>query len=276
MTNEDYGKRMEVDGGTLVGTYDNIKGFCEKFKAGGQSDSYISRWNDATHSAEEKLWGYTTIFNDPDQSPPSAKLRSLDGVATPNRFVGETVTLEQHEQWVNRAQQRPSTDGTGVHSRVSSVKSAIGAARRKDGDNGWCINHSAKTVRQESVFDARPRANNGVKTSYSITKSKSFTSTTSANIGGAFELFSAGVSFEYSETDSLSVTEGYEFTPRCKRNQQGRAFFYPFFDYYDVIFTPSGQRADVWLPVDAGHLFIKVCSRCSVSADLSFHLMSRP
>jgi hypothetical protein len=107
------------------------------------------------------------------------------------------------------------------------------------------------------VFDTGPRANNGVKTSYSITKSKSFTSTTSANIGGAFGVFSAGVSFEYSETDSFSVTEGYEFTPKCKRNQQGQAFFYPIFDYYDVISTPRGQCADVWLPVDAGHMLIK-------------------
>ena len=112
-------------------------------------------------------------------------------------------------------------------------------------------------MRQEGVYDTNPRANNGIKTIYSTTKSKNFTATTSANIGAAFNVFSAGISWEFSEIDSLSVTRGYEFTPKCKRNQQGQALFYPFLDYYDVTFYPSGQRADIWLPVDAGNGFIQ-------------------
>ena len=169
----------------------------------------------------------------------------------------ETVTLEQHKEWVNRTQQRHSDHDSGPHSRVSSINNAIAASKREDGDDGWYINNTGKTVRQEGVFDTGPRANNGVTTSYSTTKSKTFTTTTSANIGAAFEVFSAGIGYEYSESDSFSVTEGYEFTPKCEGNQQGQAFFYPFFDYYDVTFSPSGQRADVWLPVDAGNMFVQ-------------------
>lgn len=248
VTNEYAGTRLEQTGANLARGYDNIKGICQKLKAGGQSD--------ASPDENGKVMTYTTVFNDPDQSPPSAKLRSRDGEPTPDRFVKETVTLEQHNQWVNRTQQRHSDHDSGPHSRVSSVNNAI-AAKREDGDDGWYINNTGKTVRQEGVFDTGPRANNGVKTSYSTTKSKTFTTTTSANIGAAFEVFSAGIGYEYSESDSFSVTEGYEFTPKCDGNQQGQAFFYPFFDYYDVTFSPSGQRADVWLPVDAGDMFVQ-------------------
>lgn len=200
---------------------------------------------------------YTTVYNDPDQSPPSAKLRSRDSTPTPDRFVKETVTLQQHDEWVNATQQRQSERNPGPQSRASSEDSAIAAVKREDGDDGWFINNSGKNVRQEGVFDTGPRASNGIKTSYSTTKSKTFTTTTSANIGAAFEIFSAGVGYEYSESESFSVTEGFEFTPNCDGNQQGQAFFYPFFDYYDVSFTPSGQRSDVWLPVDAGDGFIQ-------------------
>lgn len=249
VTNEYWGSRMTQTGENLAITYDGAKSVCEKLKAGGQSN--------ASPDGNGKIATFTTIFNDPDQSPPSAKLRSRDGALTPDRFVKETVTLEQQEQWVNRTQQRHSDRDSGPTSHTSLANNATKAAKREEGDNEYLINNTGKTVRQEGVFDTGPRGNNGIKTSYSTTKSKTFTTTMSANVGAVFEIFSAGVSYEYSESESFSVTEGYEFTPMCEGNQQGQAFFYPFFDYYDVTFYPSGQRADIWLPVDAGNGFIQ-------------------
>jgi hypothetical protein len=249
ITNDEAGSRLEQTGDNLARIYDGTKSVCQKLKAGGRSNS--------TPDENGNIITYTTVYNDPDRNPPSAKLRSRDGAPTPDRFVRETVTLAQHEQWVNDTQQRQSNRDLGPLARESKIQAAVKAAKRENGDDGYYINNTGKTVRQEGVFDTGPRASNGVTTMYSTTKSKTFTSTTSANIGAAFEIFSAGISYEYSESDSFSVTKGHSFTPDCAGNQQGQAFFYPFFDYYDVTFSPSGQRADVWLTVDAGDMFIQ-------------------
>ena len=79
VTNEYAGTRLEQTGANLARGYDNIKGICQKLRAGGQSDS--------SPDENGKVITYTTVFNDPDQSPPSAKLKSRDGKPTPDRFV---------------------------------------------------------------------------------------------------------------------------------------------------------------------------------------------
>ena len=122
-------------------------------------------------------------------------------------------------------------------------------------------------MRQEGVFDTGSRANNGVKASYSTTESKTFTTTTSANIGAAFEVFSAGIGYEYSEPDFFSVTEGYEFTPKCDGNQQGQAFFYPFSDYYDVTFSRADNARTTGFRLMPMTCSFRASLKCSVFAD---------
>ena len=231
-------ERLEVTGDNIGRAYDSIKGKCQKMKAGGRSS--------ASKSADGKVWVYTEVTNDPEQSPPSRIRRHLGPTA--DRVVKETVSLEEYEEWRKGLEERQK--------RAAGVDTAI-MSKRSDDDNEYYINNSGTNVRKDDEYDVGPRASNGVTTEYSTSNSKSWTTTVSANIGGAFKMFTAGIGFEHSETTEFTITKGMKFTPKCEGNQKGQAKFYPYFNYYDVTFYPSATRVDIWIPVEDSDKFIK-------------------
>ncbi|KAL2211534.1 hypothetical protein CC79DRAFT_1363830 [Sarocladium strictum] len=231
-------ERLEEWGQNFARGYGGIRGLCESKRGGG-------RWPASANSPPDP----TTARK------PSAEL-----------FRKETVSLEEHDKWmaereakIKAREAEAAVEKTKLEARTTrdERRAAIMNAKRADDDDSYYINNSGLYLRKPDTYDVGPRGNNGVSTQYTVTESDTFTTSVSASIGGAFKMFTGEIGFSYEESHTFSISQGFTFTPNCEGNQQGQAFFYPFYDWYDVTFYPSATRAELWLPIPESDMFIK-------------------
>ncbi|KAM0324415.1 hypothetical protein ACHAQA_008197 [Verticillium albo-atrum] len=210
--------------------YNAIRDRCQTFRAGGfvtelggDYRSFLEVTND-----EDSAGGGGEVSGDPQ-----GKLKPR---VSENGFQTGELSLEEYEEWA--ARRKPSREST------SKTK-----AKRDDDDDDFLILFTAKNVRQPGVYDRGPRMAPGVGYTYQKTEGYTVTTSVSAEIGGAFKMFTASISSSVEESESVEVSETMQYDVPCNQGQRGQVHWYPLFDYYEVEFYPSRTTAEIWLPV---------------------------
>ncbi|CRK07936.1 hypothetical protein BN1723_008973 [Verticillium longisporum] len=218
--------------------YNAIRDRCQTFRAGGfvteiggDFRNFLEVTNDEDSNGEGEVSG----------DPAKVKLRPR---LSENGFQTGDLTLEEYEEWA--AHRKPSREKTTENK--DNVRSKA-KSKRDDDDDDYLILFTAKNVRQPGVYDRGPRMSPGVGYTYTKTEGYSVTTSVSAEIGGAFKMFTAGISSSVEETESVEVSESMKYDVPCNNGQTGQVHWHPLFDFYEVEFFPSGTIAEIWLPV---------------------------
>lgn len=200
--------------------YDMIRSKCTSWRAGGEFTGAFE---------------FLNVLNDEDEGtiPPSRRTIKRDG-----GVVEGHLSLEEYREWLNDT----ATSEEAEHGPV--------VAKRQDGDESVEIPFRAIGVRNPDAFEQGPRLGNGVGYEWEVTESTSFSVTTSMNLGAAWNIFTASVGFEMSQEDTFTVREGITFNVPCAN--QGQVTFWPFYDYFETQWSPSGTEGEIWVPVEHG------------------------
>lgn len=224
-----------LPGSRMFEDYDEIRSRCVSFRAGGSIDY---------------PWYVTSVYNDEDENP--------HGLAQPGRIVATHAnglveghsTLEEYVEWLNDTVSagKDVQQTASRREELASLKSMLVKGRAENVKVD--ITFEAHGVRNPDQHEQGPRLGKGVGYKYETTNSKQYSVTTSAEMGGAWEIFTASIGLSISETESYSVSEGLTFEVNCEK--QGQVVFWPYYDYYDVYLIDTRERFDVWIPADSG------------------------
>lgn len=217
-------------GNEIFEEYDEIRSVCIPWRAGGDIVDIIIDLD----------LDYTSVFNDPDSLriseeniPPADKIIKHKG-----GFTEGTVSRDTYLQW------RDSND----KGRPKTPRHA--SRKRQEDDDSVLVNFGAINVRNPSEFEAGPRLSSGVEYTWEVSESTSYGTSTSAEIGGAWSVFTASLGYEITQEETYTVTEGLTYSVDCPN--QGQVTLWPFYDYWEVTFLPSETDVNIWVPVEAG------------------------
>ncbi|CAI6099208.1 unnamed protein product [Clonostachys chloroleuca] len=235
MTNDAAGTVMKRTGSAIASDYDKVHDKCVSWRAGG---TYTETFT------------ITDVFNDEDQSTPA-----LTDVSTSSSGVisGKT-SLEAYYKW--KAEHAPKNEPAEARQKARSIPAKMVERvrnQKRDGvkdDKEFNTPFSAIGVRNTGAVEYGPRLGTGVGYKYEVSESTKWSVSTSIELGGAWNIFTASMGITVSREDTFTVTEGLTFDVKCDKT--GQVLFYPFYDYYQTQFFPSENWADIWVPVHSG------------------------
>ncbi|EEY16431.1 predicted protein [Verticillium alfalfae VaMs.102] len=199
---------------------------------------------------EKEDWNTDTIHTHGEDGLPTPSCRwwfwedgncRITHCFTDQAPAGDKAIYAYFKKDYNAIRDRCQTFRAGGFSKTKS--------KRDDDDDDYLILFTAKNVRQPGIYDRGPRMSPGVGYTYTKTEGYSVTTSVSAEIGGAFKMFTAGISSSVEETESVEVSESMKYDVPCNNGQTGQVHWHPLFDFYEVEFFPSGTIAEIWLPV---------------------------
>lgn len=205
-------------GGEIFSFYDPVRSKCVDFRAGGEFTGALE---------------FLNVYNDEDQAPAPPRGKT---VQHDNGMTEGHLSLEEYLEWMN-----------DTRSAQDVKRDPLLAIRE---DDSVSLDFTALSIRNPNAYELGPRLGNGVGYTYEVTESTTFGVTTSINVGGAWSVFTASVGIEMSYEETFSVTEGLTFDVPCQN--QGQVTFYPFYDYYETTWSPSGNKVEIWVPVYTG------------------------
>lgn len=206
----------------------NIKSWCEPQNAGGQT--------------RPSNGIFASAYNDPDWIP-GGQLNSLQA------FNAKTKTMDNGQKQV-----RMSVEEFREWSNVTSEQPMEARHVTKRQDDEWNSLLTFRNVARDGYREqASGRLSSGVTQTWSFTETISFTTSTSAEMGvSLWEIFSASMSVETSETHSEAAQSGLSFTSGdCP--DQGIVYFVPLWNQYVGYWSSDPDtEITVWIPQALG------------------------
>lgn len=227
----------------IYSIYKALKDRCDPLRAGG--------WNEIRFPPEDMELPagggaeILTVYN--DDTPRAKRDWSADRAITKRGNVMEgTFSRAEYEEMMN---------STAVVEQTTSRKDKRASRSTKrqsvpDDDNEAMINFVATNIRNPNAYETGLRLSPGVGYEYSTQEGTTFTTTTSVSVGAAWNVFTASAGIDKAEGESYTVAEGLTFDVDCPN--QAQITFWPYYDYYEVIFQPSGTWAEIWVPAATG------------------------
>ncbi|KAL2208081.1 hypothetical protein CC79DRAFT_1357591 [Sarocladium strictum] len=120
------------------------------------------------------------------------------------------------------------------------------AKRQAEDDDVVNIDFVARGVRHPTEYDQGAEFGRGVGYTHKTENSRTFSVATTVSLGGAWNIFTASIGTEISESETFSISEELTFDIDCRGS--GQVTFYPFYDYYQITSWPSGTHSEIWIP----------------------------
>jgi hypothetical protein len=236
--NDGEGDPRSITEGQVYQLYEPIESRCSVLRAGGEFTGNFE---------------FVNVFNDEGGDGGSSKrmmkrelFQGLKGESLPNGMTKGHSTLAEYLEWRNdtaSAAERMASDA--LKERDLGVREI--AKRQNENDDYFQFNFEALGIRHPTNFERGPRLSSGVGYTWETSETQTFSVTTSVSMGASWEVFTASVGVEVTESESFTVTEGLTFDVDCPN--QGQVTFYPLYDYYEVTGYPSETTVEIWIPV---------------------------
>ncbi|KAM0279716.1 hypothetical protein ACHAQH_004407 [Verticillium albo-atrum] len=176
--------------------------------------------------------GYVGVTLNPDYIPQNPTIMS-----------GEEDGLESHVV--------PLLD---YEAKIEALKEEFAPSqkRQEDGDDAYILIGQATNVeRSGHRFMVGTPGPSGTEIEISESESFGMEVGVSAEVGVSFlEIFSASMGFEASSTYETTTTFGQSYPVNCDVGANGVLYWYPFWDFYEVEFRPSGSIGEIWVPIE--------------------------
>ncbi|KAL2213995.1 hypothetical protein CC79DRAFT_1391877 [Sarocladium strictum] len=223
----------EITLGQIHQLYDPIRSRCSTLRAGGEFTGAFE---------------FVNVFNDEDRGGgggAEAVKRGLfaEGGRTSEGLIKGHSTLDQYLEWRNDT----ASDNERIASDVLQKRNNPEPVKRQNDDDYFQIEFEALGIRHPTDYERGPRLGSGVGYEWEVTESQTYSVTTSVSMGASWNIFTASIGVEATESETFTVREGITFDVDCPN--QAQITFYPLYDYYEIISHPSETRNEIWIPV---------------------------
>lgn len=238
--NDGEGDPRSLTLGQVHQLYEPIQSRCSVLRAGGEFTGNFE---------------FVNVFNDEggDGGPSKrdievkrALFQSLKGESLPNGMMKGHSSLAEYLEWRNDTASAAERMASDILDQGDLGLREL-AKRQNENDDYFQIQFEALGIRHPTDFERGPRLSSGVAYTWETSETQTFSVTTSVSMGASWNIFTASVGVEMTESESFTVTEGLTFDVDCPN--QGQITFYPLYDYYEVISHPSETTVEIWIPV---------------------------